>query len=218
MRNRPIIILLGLLWTINLLGQVQNDVKQILSKKDFVSFKGFADSLLSKEQKISCHWTIFRDLTTDFKERIFFFSKSIPDSKNPGISSIYTFRVRLLITDKTIIYYDLSEKRNRKVKKEWVPYYDTLDYYKNDSFFSILRQSFHNSFKAELNVKELFIDDLVYGHACGIIGEDPKEKLIIDNLVENKNKVELFKWLQSTNFEKQLYAVDGLYQLKESVK
>ena len=78
----------------------------------------------------------------------------------------------------------------------------------------MLRQSFIKSFDGELNETELFIDDLVYGQACGIIGEDPKEKMIIDNLVATKNKEELFRWLKSTNFEKQIYAVDGLFQLK----
>lgn len=216
MNRHFITMLVGLLWTSNIFGQVQNDVKEVLSKKDFVSFSSFVDTLSSRENKITCHWTIFRDLTADFKEGVFYITKSVPDSKNPGISSVYTFRVRLLTMDKTIIYYDLSEKRNKKVKKEWVPYYDTLDYYKNDSLFTLLRQSFFKSFDGELNETELFIDDLVYGQACGFIGEDPKEKMIIDNLVATKNKEELFKWIKSTSFEKQIYAVDGLFQLKQS--
>ncbi|MDI9862345.1 hypothetical protein [Flectobacillus roseus] len=82
--------------------------------------------------------------------------------------------------------------------------------------FTLLRQSFFKSFDGELNETELFIDDLVYGQACGFIGEDPKEKMIIDNLVATKNKEELFKWIKSTSFEKQIYAVDGLFQLKQS--
>ena len=216
MRNRAIIFILGLLWTSKLLGQVQNDVKEVLSKKDFIFFKNFADTLSSSEQKISCHWTVFRDITTDFQEGVFYIIKSVLDSKNPAISSIYTFRVRVLASDKTIIYYDLSEKRNKKIRKEWVPYYDTLDHYKNDSLFTLLRQSFFKSFDGELNETELFIDDLVYGQACGRIGEDPKEKMIIDNLVATENKEELFKWIKSTSFEKQIYAVDGLFQLKEN--
>ncbi len=216
MYRNYIAILVGLLWTSNIFGQVQNDVKDVLAKKDFVSFMAFTDTLSKRENKITCHWSIFRDLTTDFKEGVFYINKSVPDTKNPGVSSVYTFRVRLLTTDKTIVYYDLSEKRNKKVKKEWVPYYDSLDYYRNDSLFTLLRLSFFKSFDGELNEAELFIDDLVYGQACGIIGDDPNEKMIIDNLVKTKNKVELVKWIKSTNFEKQIYAVDGLYQLKEN--
>lgn len=215
-RLQYITLLVGLLWTSKIFGQVQNDVKEVLSKKDFVSFSSFADTLSNRENKINCHWTIFRDLTADFKEGVFYITKSVPDTKNPGISSVYTYRVRLLTMNKTIIYYDLSEKRNKKVKKEWVPYYDSLDYYINDSLFNLLRQSFFKSFDGELNETELFTDDLVYGQACGIIGEDPKEKLIVDDLVATKNKDELFKWIKSTNFEKQIYGVDGLFQLKET--
>ena len=213
--NRQIItILIGLFWTSNLIGQVQNDVKEILANKDYVAFSSYADTLSNSEKRISSHWTILRDLTADFKEGVFYFTKSVPDAKNAAISTVYTYRVRLLTTDKTILYYELSEKRNKKIQKEWVPYYDTLDYYKNDSLFSLLRQSFNKSFDGELNETELFIDNLVYGQACGLVGTDPDEKIIIDSLVAAKNKEELFKWIKSTNFEKQIYAVDGLFQLK----
>jgi tetratricopeptide (TPR) repeat protein len=87
-----------------------------------VSFISFADTLSNRENKITSHWTIFRDLTANLKEGVFYITKSVPDTKNPGISSVYTYRVRLLTMDNTIIYYDLSEKRNKKVKKEWVLY------------------------------------------------------------------------------------------------
>lgn len=215
MKKYNIAILVGLILTSNLFGQVQNDVKEALSKKDFVSFSSFADTLSNRENRITCHWTIFRELTADFKEGLFYITKSVPDSKNPGISSVYTYRVRLLTKDTTIIYYLLSEERNKKVKKKWVPYYDTLGYYKNDSLFSALQQSFLNSFDGELNEKELFIDDFVYGHDCGIIAQDPEGKILIDKLVTEKNKEELIKLLKSSNFEKQIYALDGLWQLKE---
>ena len=216
MKRLFMIVLFILLWISNVIGQVPNDVKDALSKRDFIYFNSFADSLSSKEKNIDCHWTILRDLTTDFKEGVFYITHSVPDTKDPGIHSVFTYRVRLLITDNTVLHYELSEKRNRKVKKDWVPYYDSLDYYRNDSLFNLLRQSFFKFFDGELNETELFIDDLVYGQACGIIGEDPREKLIIDGLVAAKNKAELFKRIRSSNFEKQIYGVDGLYQLKKS--
>jgi len=190
-------------------------MKEVLSKKDFLAFISFTDTLSKRNNKITYHWTIFRDLTSDFKEGVFYLNKSVPHANEPGVSSVYTFRVRLLTTDKTIIYYELGKKKHKKIKKEWVPYYDTLAYYKNDSLFSILKQSFVKSFDAELNETELFIDDFVYGKACGIIGENPSGRLLIDKLVSEKNKEELFRLLKSTNFEKQIYALDGLWQLKE---
>lgn len=215
MNKHNVAILIGLIWTSTLFGQVQNDVKEVLSKKDFVSVSSFVDTLSSRENTITCHWTIFRDLTADFKEGVFYIAKSVPDTKNPEISFVYTYRVRLLTNDNTIIYYELGEIRNRKIKKEWVCYYDTLAYYKNDSMFLLLQQSFMDSFDGELNESELFIDDFVYGEACGIFGSDPEGKVLIDKLVSEKNKEELYKLLKSTNFEKQIYALDGLWQLKE---
>ncbi len=209
-------ILIGLLWTGNLLGQVRDNVKDALSKKDFISFINFIDTLSNSEQEVSYRWTVLRDITADFREGVIYFTKSFADSKNPAIKSFSTFKVRLLTFDKAIIYYDFGENRSRKINKDQTPSFDTLDYYKNDSLFAVLRQSFIMTFDGELNETELFIDDLVYGQSCGLIGEDPKEKIIIDNLVAAKNKEELFTWLKSTNFERQVYALDGLYQLKAS--
>lgn len=215
--NRQIIsILIGLLWTSSLLGQVQNDVKKVLETKNFIAFKKYADNLSNIEKGINSHWECLRDLTTEFQEGVFIFEKSVPDKDNPAISSVYTFRVNIITTKTTIAYYELSEKKNKKVCYNWETYYETIDKFKDSKAFDNLKAAFKYIFQSDLNEDELFVIDFVYGSNCGFAGVNPKGRQLINNWVAEKNKAELLKWLKSTNTEKQLYAVDGLLQLKKS--
>jgi hypothetical protein len=216
MNRQLITILIGLLWTSSLLGQVQNDVKKILETKDFVAFKKYSDNLSNREKRISSHWECLRDLTTDFQEGVFIFEKSVPDKDNPAVSSVYTFRVNIITTKTTIAYYELSEKKNKKVGDNWEPYYEPIDNFKDSKAFDNLKATFKDIFQSDLNENELFVIDFVYGSHCGFAGVNPKGRQQIDNWVAEKNKAELLKWLKSTNTEKQVYAVDGLLQLKKS--
>jgi len=214
--NRLLIIFIGLLWTSNLFGQVQNDVKIILNTKDFIAFKNYADKLSNREKRINSHWESLRDLTTEFKEGIFIFEKSVPDNDNPAISSVYTFRVTIITTKTQIAFYELSEEKNKKIGNNWEPFYDTIDKFKDEKLYDSLKNSFKSIFQTELNENELFMTDFVYGEHCGIAGVNPKGRQQINQWVTNKNKTELLKWLKSTNTEKQIYAVDGLCQLKKA--
>ena len=108
MNKQILTILIGLLWASNIFGQVQYDVKKVLETKNFVAFKKFADNLSNKKKMINSHWECFRDLTTDFKEGVFLFENYIPNKDNPSISSVYSFRVTLVVTEKSIVYYDLN--------------------------------------------------------------------------------------------------------------
>tara|TARA_R110002020_G_scaffold200610_3_gene402942 strand:- start:137 stop:463 length:327 start_codon:yes stop_codon:yes gene_type:complete len=108
MNRKLVTIFIGIFWTNNLYGQIQNDVKKVLASLDFVEFKMFTDNLSIENESLGTHWEHLRDLTSDFQEGVFFFEKSVPDKENPAISSVYTFRVNLVVTHSTIIYYELS--------------------------------------------------------------------------------------------------------------
>jgi len=191
------------------LGQVQYDVKKVLETKNFVTFKEFADNLSDKEKGINSYWIYFRDLTTDFKEGVFFFEKSTPHRDNPSISSVDFFRVNLIVNEKSIVYYEL-----RKTGIDLKSYYDPIEKYKDDEAFSNLKNSFKSLFHSDLNKDELFVTGFVYGEHCGFSGKNPIGRQQIEEWVANKNKVQLLNWLKSANTEKQVYAIDGLYQLK----
>jgi hypothetical protein len=203
------LIVTSLTLSFRLFGQIQIEAIELLSKKDFKSFKTFTDNLDSSEKGILYRSTVNRDVTNDFKEAVFYFIRNNPDTN----SEIATVRVRMLHEGKVILYYLISSSKNEVYRSGSREKFDTIAYYKNDSLFSSLEHSFFSSFGAKLNVQELFIDTLVYGEACGLMRVVPHERIIIDSLVKMRNKGELFKLLTSSNFEKQLYAVDGLFQI-----
>ena len=210
-----LILLIGL-GANNAFGQVQNEVKKVLATKDFIAFKTYTDNLSMKDKNVTSNWDNFRDLTTDFQEGTFIFSKYADDKNSSEIGFLRTFRVRLLATDKIIAYYELSEMKYKKVgDDEWDPYYEFIEKYKDEKAFSKLSASFKEAYQADLNEKELFVTDFVYGEACGFSGTDPVGRRQVDKWVLEKNKPELLRWLKSTNTEKQVYAVDGLLQLRK---
>ena len=214
MRLLTLTILLFLTHT--LFGQLQTDIKNILATKDFQSFKKYADNLSNRQTHIKAYWEVEREIATGFEERVLIVEKSVPEKKDPNISTVYTFRVNLLSTDKTIFFYDLMERKSKKVNNEWVEYYPTIDTYQNDSLFKKLKTTFFKSFGGQFKKQELFTDSIVYGSRCSDAGIDPLEKMYLDHFVEVKDKTSLLKWLQSTNVETQLYAVEGFYKLKKS--
>jgi len=213
MRLLTLAILLFLTHT--LFGQLQTDIKNILATKDFLSFKKYADNLSNRQTRIKTYWEVEREIAKGFEERILIVEKSVPEKKDPNISTVYTFRVNLLSTDKTILFYDLMERRPKKVNNEWVEYYPTIDTYQNDSLFKILESTFFKSFGGQFKKQNLFTDSIVYGARCGFGGIDPLEKVYLDHFIKVKDKASLLKWLQSTNVETQLYAVEGFYKLKK---
>jgi hypothetical protein len=210
--KRLLILLIGLLWTSNLLGQVQNEVKKVLDTKDFFIFKKYTNKLSNRKKGISSHWESLRDLTTEFKEGVFIFEESAPDINSP----IYTYKVSIIATKTKIVYYELSEMKNKKVGKNWESYYESVSKFKDEKQFNNLKNSFKSIFNSDLNEAELFVTDFVYGENCGFGGASPKGRQQIDKWVKYNNKIELLNWLKSTNTEKQVYAVDGLFQLKKT--
>lgn len=114
-----------------------------------------------------------------------------------------------------IIHYEISEEKNMKINEAWVPYCETIEKFRNDTAFNKLKNVFKQTFLADLNEQDLFLDDIAYGQSCGFVGTHPKELLQIGEFVKNRDRNSLLKWLQSTNTEKQLYAVYGFSLLKK---
>ncbi len=212
---KSLITTILLLLARTVLGQLQNDIAQHLFEKDFNNFKRYTDTLSNKETHIGAYWKLEREITNGFQERILVIKKSVPDKDKPYISTIYTFRVNIISYDKDIVFYDLQERKSRKINGEWLEYFPTIQKYQNDSLFDLLEISFYKSFGGQLNKKELFVDSIVYGTNCSNAATDPPEKVSADLYVKTKNRQKLSEWIQSTNTEKQIYAVDGFYRLKQ---
>jgi hypothetical protein len=85
----------------------------------------------------------------------------------------------------------------------------------DDSARTRMNESFKAIFKIDPDTADFFKEDITYGDGCGFAGMPPRERVTINQLVAKKDKASLVKWLQSPNAEKQVYAIDGLFQLKE---
>ena len=107
MNKHLILLLIGILWAGNVLGQDLNDLKNVLASKDFAVFKRYTDTLSNDKQGISAHWEILRDLTDDYQEGVFIVERFVPDRDNPAIQSVYTYRVNLIATKTTLAFYEL---------------------------------------------------------------------------------------------------------------
>lgn len=196
-----------------LFGQLQDNITQHLSKRNITDIKRFADTISKKENHIGTFWEIEREIAYGFQEGVLIMKKSIVDNDNPHISTVYTFHINLISYGEEIIFYDLREKRPKKINDEWVEYFPSITKYQNDSLFKLLEAFFYQLYGGSLNKNELFVDSIVYGTNCSKAGNDPIEKILIDHLVKTKNKEQLFEWIKSSNTEKQLYAVSGLFKL-----
>jgi hypothetical protein len=203
-----------LLLTILANGQVENDIRKSLSAGYLKEFNILMDSLYKLKRPIQVYRKTDRELVNGFREMVFQVERSVPKANNRFISTVYTFRLNLLVTDSDFVFYDFSEEKGRIIKGKTVTSYPTIIKYKNDSLYNLLKAEFNKSYNSNLNVSELFIEPPVYGTLCGRTATPPAERTKINNLVKTKNKAELLKWLKSTITEKQIYAIDGLYQLK----
>jgi len=139
-------LIISVFWTSNVLAQVQNDVKKVLETKDFTQFEKLSINLTDRKKNIRSHWKSIRDLTYNYQEGTFFFEKSVPIKDKPGNSSVYTYRVRLITTKSEITFYELTEKKNKKVKGNWEPYYEIIDTFKDEVAYENFKKEFKTIF------------------------------------------------------------------------
>ena len=185
------------------------EVKAILATKYFNAF----DDLYKKSAELELARShIFREVIPKYREGVFFFPKHTKNRTKRVKLSIENFRVRLITYENNIIFYELSEERYR----ENYDFYFTLEKYKDEKAFLLFKKEFKSLFQTEMNEKELFVTNFAYGTNCGYDGMPPKGEFQKQQFVARKDKNALIIWLKSTNTEKQLYALSGLYELKKS--
>jgi len=201
-------------WLSNLFAQAQNDIIEVLKTKDFVEFENLYFNLTKQKTNLRSRLISIRDLTHNYQEGILIFETSKPIKSNTENSSLYTYKLNIITTKTEIIFYELSDRKHKKVNNNWEPYFEIIDNFKNEAAYNNFKTDFKSIFLTEINDDELFTFDFVYGESCGIGGLDPKGRIKINKLIDKKDKSEILKWLKSTITEKQIYAIDALYQLK----
>lgn len=209
---RFLIILIVLISTTSLFGQMQEEVNNALLAKNWTNFQRFAENLSKRDKNISARWAALRDLTKRHQEGIFYFEQYTPDKELANTSNVERFQVNLVHNGKEIIFYQIKQIHYKNSHKTSV----ILNQYKNEIAYSNFQWAYHDLYDANLNENDLFLEDIVYGERCGRALVTPKEKGLIDDFVANKDTTSLLKWLQSPNSEKQVYAVNGFYELRKT--
>jgi len=210
--------LLILVFQVN--GQSLKKIQLLLANKDFVAFKTYIDTASKKHRKsnpnsnVRAIWELKRDLTPIYQECVIDADESFPHKEDPKISSVKLYRINVLANSKEIIYYDFAQKESNG--PSWDDFkLNVTDSFRNDILLRDLKKDFFNTYNDSLNQQELFNNSNVYGSACSFVGEKPELRQENDVIVKAKNVSLLTKWLTSTNTERQVYGIDGLYQLKK---
>ncbi len=84
----------------------------------------------------------------------------------------------------------------------------------NEKKFSTLQYLYYKTYENKINVKDFFVDKVVYGTRCSKGASPPEYRQICEKAVQKKNISLLNKWLTSVTTEKQMYAVDALSRLE----
>lgn len=190
-------------------------IERALLKNDVHILNQYADSLEKSDKRINCYWRYFREVIPGFNEGILYIIKLTPRKGERHIVNELAYRVSIVTFDSAIAYYKLDEVvTNYEGNGEKTIKHKRT--FKNDTAFVLLCNSFKSMFKKPLNMNELFIEDFKYGWQCGIVGVNPKPRVIMEGFVQNNNKDSLVQWLQSTSTEKQIYALEGLYELNKA--
>lgn len=190
----------------------QNQITEILQKKDFISFKNYLESLSKEDKNIKTYWEILRDIAPEYKEGIAEIQFIYPDKNDESRALSKTFKAYIITFKRKSIYYYFVKENPRDIENK---NYQKIDTYIDKNNTTKLNNKFKSIFGDDFKVEDLFDTSLVYGKKCGGVGIDPIGKTQIDEWISNNNKNEILEWLKSANAEKQIYAIDGLFQLKQ---
>lgn len=197
-----------LFFSLKVLGQPVNEIKQLLRNKDFISL----NSYIEKPQKsnVNFRWETLRTIFEDYKEGIIKIEETKPSYDGTGGSIINNYRVYLLSNEDKFFYYKIINIFYKKIGAEKFEKNESvIDKLKDSTKYTYFENSFKQTYGDALDSNDLFLTSITYGESCGIAGVNPDylDKL---NLCLVTNRIsEIRKWLSSANSEKQLYAIRG---------
>ncbi len=204
-------LLIALLSIGSVSAQIEKKVNDVLKTRDFKALEAFTDTISDYHNRV--HWSMLRDLAGGYREGVLSIEHTVPDKNDPNVSSVYNFLATVIATDSAIVYYQLSEIKNKKSGDDWVPYRQPIDSLRDENAMQELNTAYRAIFLVDLNEEELFTNEYTYGSRCGWVGMETKGSEQISTMVSLNDRSGLLQWLQSPNAEKQVYAVDGFYQL-----
>jgi hypothetical protein len=187
------------------LGQFSNRITNYCKNKDFVGLITLIDSLHETGNRgginYSAYTEVNRQIVGNYYETILNYEET---------ETIVLEHTIKLISDSNKIIYCKFSKIEFKDKPETV--YNFLD----KERFLDLKLQYNRAYNKKVNIKDFFIDDVVYGKKCGKAPVPPEYREICEKAIANKNTHLLNNWLVSVNTEKQVYAVEAFLRLEKS--
>jgi hypothetical protein len=194
-------------------GQTLNEIKELLASKNFVLLHSRLKNKPNHSEACTIFWDgVLRNITPLYQEfYVEFTICNLGNKSDSNIATITPYRINVLATDKEIIYYDIGVKNTFDSTRIINP----LSSYRNDTVLLNLKNDFNRFYSNDLNEGDLFENSITYGSRCGAGASKVFYRNQLDSIVLQRDAAILTKWLTSANAEKQVYAVDGLYQLKK---
>jgi len=198
---RSLLTLIAICWASCSLAQIEKQAYALLLKRDFPAFAKFAAQYKEKKDQVTIDTGYNRDIIPGFQEAIFYLEKSIAQKS----------RICIVRKENSIIYCRVE---CYAINSKSIHAQDSTYEFADTAKMNLLKVAFQKNIGMPLNEKELFIDSIYYGKECsGASKSNPPAQDTIYKWVANLNMDGLKSWLQSTNTEKQVYALQGLNSL-----
>ena len=159
----------------------------ILKKKNV----GEAEAFIIRSKHMDTHSILYRQILDNYFEYSF-------DARNePG------YKICFLSNGDKIVYTKVLSANKKKFEEQ-----DT-------TAVKQFSKSYSSFFGTPVKMSSFFIDNIRYGRGCGFAGVDPPERKKLKKLIDTKDTKTLLLWLRDPNTEKQLYAVEGFFELEK---
>jgi hypothetical protein len=192
--------------------------------RDLLEFKSF-EKLLNEIETFKLDKTDFNikkrivlrsTLVNNFEQVVLEIRYNLFTENDHSTFLPYIFEIQVIKKSDELIYHRATEFRKVKIDSTWQSLESTFCQYENNKLCIQLDDDYASFYQTKLNVKDLFLSNIVFGKRCNEGGEKPKYRKTLDSLILSTDTTALKTWLNSPSLEKQLYALDGLYELKET--
>lgn len=187
-------------------GPADSLLTRLLQARNFSAFRNRADELDSTHNgPPSCHWSYLRDLAPGYQEGAFLTTDRASFGNKSDCIFVLAFGDRII--DYLLVSY--TSPGNNDIVRPPLSFRDSAAYQQ-------LRRLFLQVYGAPMNDSVLYNHSVTYGVACGYDGTPPQERSGMLDMVKQHDRRGLYRLLQSTLLEEQIYAVEGFYLLKLS--
>jgi len=169
----------------------------------------------NSNEKNKNNWNVVleREIVDGFIEKIINYWNETQDENNEYIYHSTSYRIKIIEKNNKICFYEISKTNgifSEKVTENIIRKSTTKK-------LNVLNEIYKKVYKSEMDFKGLFQTNIVYGSHCGSAGVNPIYKTKLDKLIKERDIVTLIKWLKSSTTEIQLYAIEGIFELKDQM-